>query len=373
MPRGSASAGTRGSSSTSREGGFARAARLIVVALCVLLAAGCSRSDDTVAGETTSQSTTTETTPPPDFSGPPRTYREVMARLPPFDEPASPDVATWRKATISALFGRCSSSKGGADETTFVSANRQLLKETAVFPGARLVHESSIAQKDGNGCPEGLGPATSYVTHRSYRLPEGAKPEAVLGHYQREFYGSVAASSGAACERTFGLGPSYVVVSACSGVLRLSVRARAPVQPAAAAPGLPRPLGLQYPLVEDRLATRRPTAFDSEPGETCERIHGSEVPSIIIPPAPGVRATIRGRELVVRWTLGTVHGDCPPSQLMLSSSTVTAHTIRVPVRAASGATRMPLLGSVARPTKLTAATVSVDGVESRRVSVLVGN
>lgn len=345
-----------------------------ILASCALLTAGCASSDDTVAPQATSQQTTTqaapETTPAPESKAA-RSYRELMAGLPQFDEPASPEVAAWRKATFITSFRRCASSRGGADEATFVSANRRVLKEVAVFRGARFVNESSIAQKDGNGCPEGLGPATYYVTHRSYRLPEGTKPETVLSHYQREFYGWVAASSTAACERTFGQGPAYVVVAACNGVLRVSVRARAPVQVAQAASPPPRPLGLQYPIVEGHLATPKPTGFESEPGVTCERVHGSEVPSIIIPPAPGIRAAIRGKQVVVRWSLGTVHGDCPPSDLIFSYPAATASTIHERVHAASGVTRLRLLAGLPRPKRVTARAVSVDGTESRAVAVLI--
>ena len=349
---------------------------MLILALFILATAACAGSDDKATTEATQPPTTTEAAPAPENTSPdtdatpPRTYRELMGRLPPFDEPASPEVAAWRKATISAFFGRCVSGRGGADKAVFVAANRKILNAAARFPGATLVAEYSIDQRDGNGCPEGTGPATYYTTYRTYRLPAGTKPAAVFVHYERTLAGWLE-SAATPCERAFGQGPGYVVVSACNGMLRLSAQARAPVKPTPPARPPPRPFGLQYPMAHDYLATPEPTGDQSEPGETCERVSGTDVPSIIIPPPPGVSAEIRGKEVVVQWDLGTVHGDCPPSELILSYPAMTAYTIHEPVHAASGVTRMPLLESVPRPTKLTAIAVSVDGVESRRVAVRI--
>jgi hypothetical protein len=128
---------------------------------------------------------------------------------------------------------------------------------------------------------------------------------------------------------------------------------------------------LQYPLVRNHSRTPKPTAFESEPGATCERIRGSEVPSIIIPPPPGVSAEVHGRQVVVQWTLGTVHGDCPPSALVLSVSAAPRSMTARPVHAASGLARLQLSEGAPRPKQLTASTLSVDGAQSRAVSVLV--
>jgi hypothetical protein len=347
--------------------------RLLVLALCLMVTAGCSDSNESATPATTSQSTgtTTETTPSPGTSTrAPRTYRELMARLPPFDEPASPEVAAWRKATIGAFLGRCVASRGGADKASFVRANRRILNEAAVFPGATLINEYSIDERDGNGCPAGSGPATYYTTYRTYRLPAGTKPARVIAHYERGLRSWFEAAN-RPCERSFGQGPAYVAVSACNGVLRLSVRARGPVEVPTPEALPPRPFGAQYPLAPNYLATPRPTANESEPGETCERISGVDVPSIIVPPPPGVSAQLRGKQIVVRWSLGTVHGDCPPAQLILSSPPVQASAIREPVHAASGVTRMRLPDGMPTPKRITARTVSVDGTQSRAVAVLV--
>ena len=343
-----------------------------LLASCALLTAGCAGSDDAVAPETTSQQTTIESSPetaPAPEGAPARNYRKLMAQLPPFDEPASPEVAAWRKATFTASFDRCASSSGGAAKVSFVAANRSVLNSAAVFPGARFVAEASIAQRDGNGCPDGGGPATYYTTHRTYRLPAGTNPDRVFAHYERELYGWFEAEI-TACEHTYGQGPAYVAVSACNGVLRLSVRARAPFERPPPAPLPARPFGAQYP-VASYLATPEPNVYETDPGKTCERVLGTDAPSIIVPPPPGVSAEIRGKQIVVRWSLGTVHGDCPPSDLILSYPAPTAYTIHQLVHTAAGATRMRLLDGVPPPRRITARAVSVDGTKSRAVAVLV--
>jgi hypothetical protein len=346
---------------------------LAVLASCVLLAAGCVGSDDAAAPPSTSQQTTTESSPestqaPENKAA--RSYRELMARLPPFDEPASPEVASWRKATITASFRRCASSREAAEKTSFLAANRSVLNGAAVLPGARFVSEVTVAQRDGNGCPAESGPATYYTTYRTYRLPAGATPARVFAHYERELFGWFEAEI-TSCEHTYGQGPAYVAVRACNGKLRLSVRARAPVEPPPSAPLPARPFGAQYPTASNYLAAPEPNVYETDPGETCERVSGTDVPSIIVPPPPGVSAEVQGKQVVVHWSLGTVHGDCPPSELILSFPAPRASTIHQLVHTAAGVTRMRLLHGLPRPKKVTARTVSVDGPRSRGVAVLV--
>jgi len=341
--------------------------RLLVLAFCALLAAGCNGSEE--AAPPTNSPPTANQRAPDTRASLPRNYRELMARLPPFDEPTSPEVAAWRKATISAFFARCFSDGGGADKASSVAANRRILKQAGVFPKAVFVEEHSIGQRDGNGCPEETGPATYYTTYRTYRLPAGTKPGKVLRLYERRLYGWLETAP-TACERTYGQGPGYLVVSACNGVLRLSMRARGPVGLPSPATAPSRPFGAQYPIVANDSATPAPTAYRSEPGETCERVAGADVPSIIIPPPPGVSAELRGQYVVVHWALGRVHGDCPPSELVLSSP-MKAYTMHEPVHAGSGVTRMRLVAGATPPEQVTARVVSVDGTQSRAVAVLV--
>jgi hypothetical protein len=147
----------------------------------------------------------------------------------------------------------------------------------------------------------------------------------------------------------------------------------------------PRPTGEQYPVSsEDFRGDPPPTEYEVEPGTTCERILTADQSALtlIIPPPPGVTARIEDKpfklgsatfdgSVVVKWSLGTVHGDCPPSELILSYPTVTAFTIHEPVHSKSGVTRMPLLDVGPRPTLLRATAVSVDGHHSRQVAVLL--
>jgi hypothetical protein len=340
-----------------------------VLAACALLTAGCAGSDDAVAPQTTSQPTTTDASPAPESKAE-RSYQELMARLPPLDEPASPEVAAWRKATFTAFFGRCDSTSGGADKASFVGANRSVLNDAAVFPGARFVSEATVAQRDGNGCPAGGGPATYYTTSRTYRLPVGANPDGVFAHYERELYGWFEAQI-TACEHTYGQGPAYFAVKACNSVLRLSVRARAPIERPPPAPLPARPFGAQYPIASKYLATPEPNVYETDPGKTCERVLGTDAPSVIIPPPPGIRAEIEGGKLVVHWALGTVRGDCPPSELVLSYPAHAAHAIRQAVHTASGVTRIRLPDGAPPPKAVTVRAVSIDRTKSRAVAVLV--
>jgi len=335
--------------------------RWLAIAVAVLALAGCSDSHDSTTADTSS---TTET------ADGPHAYTDLVAQLPPFDEPASPEVAAWRKATFTASFGRCASTGGGASKASFVAANRSVLNGAAVFPGARSVSEATVAQRDGNGCPDGSGPATYYTTHRTYRLPAGTSPSRVFAHYERELYGWFEAEI-TACEHTYGQGPAYVAVSACNGMLRLSVRARAPVERPPRAPLPARPFGAQYPIASKYLATPEPNVYETDPGKTCERVLGTDAPSVIIPPPPGIRGEIEDGKLVVHWALGTVHGDCPPSELVLGYPAHAAHAIRQTVHTASGVTRIRLPDGAPPPKAVTVRAVSIDRTKSRAVAVLV--
>jgi hypothetical protein len=346
---------------------------LAVLASCALLTAGCAGADDTVTQQTTSQQTTSqaspETTPAPESEAA-RSYRQLMAGLPPFDEPASPEVAAWRKATFTASFSRCASRSGAAAKASFVAANRSVLNGAAVFPGASFVEEASIAQRDGNGCPAGTGPAMSFTTFRTYRLPSGTRPAAVLAHYERALPGWLPLQV-SQCEWRFNQGPGFVNVRGCRGRLQVAAQGRAPLEHAPR-PLLPaRPFGAQYPIASAYATPPKPTSYETEPGETCERISSMDAPSVIIPPPPGIRAESEDGKLVVHWTLGMVHGDCPPRELVVSYPTPTASTIHQSVHTASGVTRMRLLDGVPLPERVTARAVSVDGTKSRAVAVLV--
>lgn len=145
--------------------------RWLTILVAVLLVAGCADS-----GDDTAQSTTTDAAPDSRGHVPPRAYQELMARLPPFDEPASREVTAYREAVLGGFLERCASSTGGARKGVFVAANRKVLDSASPVAGATLVGEYSVEQRDGNGCPDGTGPPTYFTTYRTYRLPAGTRP-----------------------------------------------------------------------------------------------------------------------------------------------------------------------------------------------------
>ena len=61
-----------------------------------------------------------------------------MARLPPFDEPASPEVTAYRSATIGAHAVRCTDNHC-ADKAAFVRANENVLEPAGTVRRARLL------------------------------------------------------------------------------------------------------------------------------------------------------------------------------------------------------------------------------------------
>jgi hypothetical protein len=357
----------------------------IAVLMLVLIVAGCGGTDDP-RDAASSTDTTTEpatTTQRPD---PQRTRVDaILAELPPFDEPVSKEVDAYRRAMLGAFFGRCGTAAGGADEASFVRANNEILDGLPPYPGSKLGSEYSIGHKDSNGCPEGLGPYTSYTTYRTYGL-RGVRAKKVIDFY-RPHLSDWTPSSYTSCDQTFTRGEAYVAISACNDHIRLAVKALARVEIPPPPPLPPRPTGEQYPATPDDPAKpdAEPTVYTVGPGATCERGEAwgrDGAVSLILPPPPGITARIENvpykkegasypQSIVVEWSLGVVHGDCPPAELLLSYPAVTAYTIHEAVHARSGVTRMPLLDFAPRPKKLTAATISVDGTQSRRVAVLI--
>lgn len=351
----------------------------LVALLVVLMLAGCGGGDEAAdPGTTTTSSDSAD-------EAPPRTYDELIARLPPFDVPASEEVETYRRASVETFYGRCLTKEGGAEEVSFVRANRKVLDEVPVFGGQKLVNEYSIDHRDGNGCPEGLGPPTSYTTYRTYPLPAGTPPDEVIAYYERRLPGWKAASA-SGCEQTFTRGEAYVAVRACNDTLQLVVRGRGPVEIPDPPPLPPRPYGLGYPLVANDLGIPEPTSYEVEPGETCERTSAVDVPSIIIPPTPGIRAewtsepvqlgsATLDEHVLVEWSFDKILGDCPPAQLYLTLPNPTPGNppfgIHVDVRARSGTEHLPVPDSFREAYILWATAQSVDGHRGRSVAVLI--
>jgi hypothetical protein len=188
-------------------------------------------------------------------------------------------------------------------------------------------------------------------------------------------YGWLETSGNAPCERIFGQAAAYLVVDACAGTLRLEALGKAPVVTAAAERLPPRPFGLQYPAAADQPSPAEPTSDEAESGETCERGVGVEVPSIILPPPPGLRAELKAGRVVVDWSFERVLGDCPPRRIVMSvesaSRGVPAHSADVEVHDHSGTAQIRLPAGFRDPSVLRAATESLDGTRSRVVAVAI--
>jgi hypothetical protein len=344
--------------------------RWFTIVVVALLLTGCNGSDDTTR---TTASTPVETTGESDR--PPRTYNELLARLPPLDEPATPDVNAYRRATIGALFEHCLARTGGAARPPFLRANRTVFDLAPPPRGARFVAQSVIEQRDGNGCLEGAGPPTYYTTERTYRLRHGMTAEVVFAHFERVMRGWLETSGTTPCDRRFSQGPAYLAVYACNGVLRLTALGRAPRETPLTAHLPPRPFGAQYPVASNYLRIPEPTSDELRSGQTCERVLGMDVPSIIVPPPPGVRAEIERGQVHIEWSFDHIQGDCPPTQVVLSlvspGREMPPYTVRTSVHAHSGTAEIPVLETFRDAQVLRAAAESFDGARSRSVAVLI--
>ena len=334
--------------------------------VAVLVLTGCSGSHDSTEAETSTSQTADADAP--------SAYSKVMAQLPPFDEPASPEVSAYRRATIGAHAARCADDRG-ADKAAFVRANEMVLEQAGTIRRARLLSERAVAHRDGNGCPGDAGPPTYFTTDRTYGLPAGTGASAVFAHYERVLhYGWLETSGMRPCDRTFAQGAAYLSVNACTRRLRLTALGRAPMLIPVERPP-PRPFGLKYPSAADQSSSTEPPSYEATSGETCERGTSLDVPSIIVPPPPGVRAELRGGRIVVTWSNDRILGDCPPTQIVLSfangRSETPAYMTCVAVHEHSGTTAISITDAFRDASVLRAATESVDGTRSRTVAILI--
>jgi hypothetical protein len=255
-------------------------------------------------------------------------------------------------------------------------ANAEVLAFAGTVPGVGLVSQQAVPHGDGNGCPAGTGPPTSFTTDRVYRLPDRTTAEAVFAYYERVLhYGWLETSGAAPCQRGFAQAAAYLLVDACAGTLKLEALGKAPVVAAAAERLPPRPFGLQYPAAKDQPSPADPTRDQVESGETCERGVGLQAPSIILPPPPGLRAELRGRMVEVDWSFERILGDCPPRRIVMSFASSdpsgSPYTADVEVHQHSGTAELLLPAAFRDASVLRAATESVDGTRSRLVAVLI--
>jgi hypothetical protein len=340
--------------------------RLAIVVVVLLALAGCSDSHDSTVDEQSTGAT----------ADLPEAYARLLAQLPAFDEPASADVTAYRIAVFGARSARCAHRSGGADRAAFLRANAKVLDFAGTVRGARLVSELAVPHTDGNGCPEGSGPPTSFTTDRVYRLRAGTRAAAVFAYYERVLhYGWLETSGNAPCQRSFGQAAAFLLVDACAGSLRLEALGKAPLVAAAADRLPPRPFGLEYPAAADQPSPAEPTSEEIESGQTCERGVGVEVPSVILPPPPGLTAEVTRGTVVVHWSFERILGDCPPRRILLtvqgSNANGSQYAANVDVHERSGTAELRLPAALRDASVLRAATESVDGTRSRLVAVLI--
>ena len=340
--------------------------RWLTIVVAVIVLTGCSDSHDATAPDTSTNETT--------VAGAPNAYTRLMAQLPPFDEPASPEVTAYRRATIGARAARCAESRG-ADRAAFVRANAKVLEQAGIVRRARLRSERAVGHRDGNGCPEDSGPRTYFTTNRTYGLPAGT---ARLPSSRTTRACSTTAGSRRAAPET---------ASGRSRGRRLPLRRRLH-RPEAQAHGAgphadanPRggaaassPVRTQVPRRCGQVHVHRVALVRARVGRHMRARPSLDVPSIILPPPPGVRAELRGARIVVEWSFERILGDCPPTQIILSfasaSSGKPAYVTRVAVRGHSGIAAISVPDAVRGP-RCSARRPSPSTGRSRTVAILI--
>jgi hypothetical protein len=197
----------------------------------------------------------------------------------------------------------------------------------------------------------------------------------VFAHYERVLRYGWLETSVRACERYFAQGAAYIAVDQCGALLELATLGRAPLVPTGTRRLPSRPFGLRYPAAVDQPSQTTPTSDEIASGETCERAPGMDVPSLIVPPPPGLHAVERKGRLVVDWSFERIQGDCPPRRILLSVSSskrgASPYAARIDVHDRAGTTGIALPATLGTASVLRAATRSVDGTRSRTVAVLI--
>jgi hypothetical protein len=137
----------------------------------------------------------------------------------------------------------------------------------------------------------------------------------------------------------------------------------------------------EYPLV-DGTSPINPNTYETDPSPTCERaiatFHDGSKPTkrpIVIPPAPGLRATaVTEHTTRLEWSFHDLPDDCRPVVLRVSvvatgRSTPTNQEIKVTT--AAGTTEITYAEFLPAPDVALASAYSRDGHRSRTVSVLI--
>jgi hypothetical protein len=137
----------------------------------------------------------------------------------------------------------------------------------------------------------------------------------------------------------------------------------------------------EYPLV-DGSSPLTPSSYESDPSPTCEReiatFHDGSQPArrpIVIPPAPGLRATaVTEHTTRLEWSFRDLPDDCRPVELRVSvvatgRSTPTNQDVKVTT--AAGTTEITYPEFLPAPDVALASAYSREGRRSRTVSVLI--
>lgn len=356
-----------------------RSMKRIAVLLAVAVLAGCTGSD---SGETGAPVVIPAETLPDDV---PTTYEEILARAPAFDVLPSPDVAAYREASLSAFLDVCVLNKYGEKADAYVGENRDLLDDLPPFPGAALEEEVSERELDSDLC----GHVVAYETRRRYRLPPSAVDSAVLEFYAKSLADWETVPTTDPGHVAFRREDARLLISVHGGlVLEADYAAYAEKREPPRDQLPPRPRTAQWPLsTYDRATDPQPraTKYSVEPGTTCERSFKTGGPSEILPPPPGLSARLTGRfrylsrsyeqGVEVRWRFGTIFGDCPPTSIRITlrnpRSDTSLSSIPYDVRARAGVVRIPVYEGIGGVMVVTVYATSLDGTQSRPVSVLV--
>jgi hypothetical protein len=139
--------------------------------------------------------------------------------------------------------------------------------------------------------------------------------------------------------------------------------------------------GEQYPLV-DTLRPDAPSRYKADPSPTCERelatFHDGSQPTrrpIVIPPAPGLRATAVSEHTTrLEWSFRDLPDECRPVALLLSvvaSRRSTPTNQRVNVSTLAGTTEITYPDFLPPPDVALASAYSHEGHRSRTVFVLI--
>jgi hypothetical protein len=137
----------------------------------------------------------------------------------------------------------------------------------------------------------------------------------------------------------------------------------------------------EYPLV-DGSSSATPRGYETDPSPSCEReiatFHDGSEPAkrpIVIPPAPGLRATaVTEHTTRLEWSFRDLPDDCRPVELLISvvaSGRSTPTTKQIKISSVTGTAELAYPEFLPAPDVALASAYSREGHRSRTVSVLI--